>query len=134
MTSSLAIPEGGGVFLPAAVCARIRHPLLRDLREAQREQVAVAPEIVDAIGVIDAVGAAFSNRRVANVAAPLDSGRCDAVKWISVSEAAAELTISETAVKGLLKRGTLHGERGPRSWRVCAESVSARQENKRCQH
>jgi hypothetical protein len=80
MTSSLAIPEGGGVFLPAAVCARIRHPLMRDLQAALREQAAVAPEIVDAIGVIDAAGAAFSNRRVANVAVDVDPPRCDAMQ------------------------------------------------------
>jgi hypothetical protein len=133
MTSSVAITSEG-VFLPADVCARIRHPLLRDLAEARRDGAVVAAEIVDAIGLVDTVGAWWDQKNVAKVAAPLDSGRCDAVKWISVSRAAAELTVSETAIKGLLKRRTLHGERGPRAWRVCAESVSARKEGSQCQH
>jgi len=126
-----------GVFLPAKVCAALRHPLQRDLQAALREQAAVAPEIVAAVELIDAVGAWWENKSVANVAADVaqvDSRRCDAIDWLTVSETAAELTISEAAVKGLLKRGTLHGARGPRSWRVCSESVSARMKGQKCDH
>jgi len=70
MTSSIPIPEGGGVFLTARVCSSIRFALLRDLKEAKREQAAVAPEIVEAIGLIDNVGAWFENKRVSDVRLP----------------------------------------------------------------
>jgi len=131
--TSLAIPEGGGVFLPAAVCARIRHPLLRDLREAQREQVAVAPEIVAAVQTIDAVGARFQERRVSDVSLPVASRSFAAVDFevMNVSAAAEALGITEQATRRLLFRGTLKGERGPRSWRVSAASVAARIERSR---
>ena len=39
---------------------------------------------------------------------------------MTVSAAAEALRISPQATRRLLERGTLHGERGPRAWRVCA--------------
>ena len=51
---------------------------------------------------------------------------------MTVSSAATELKITPQATRGLLERGTLHGERGTRAWRVCADSVTARKEGTRC--
>ena len=137
--TSVAITEPGA-FLSAKVCAAIRHPLMRDLAEARsRDRVPVAPEIVDAITLIDNVGAWFEARRVSDVSpdiSQVDSRRCDPAEWTSmtVSAAAADLKITPQAITGLLRRGALHGERGHRSWRVCAESVTARKEGAQCQH
>jgi hypothetical protein len=136
--SSLAITTEGA-FISASVCAAIRHPLMRDLAEARRNHVAIALEIAAAVELIDNVGAWWDNKRVADVApdvARRDGRRCEAVEWtsMSVSEASTELKITESAVKGLLKRETLHGLRGPRVWLVCVESVTARKEGERCQH
>ncbi len=128
---------GAGMFISAEVCADLRHGALRDLRKAQRNQEHVAAHTVAAVGLMDNIGAAWTNKNVANVAtdvAKLDTPHCDAVKFLSVTETAALLDISQQAVKGLLKRGTLHGERGPRAWRVCATSVTARKEGTKCQH
>jgi len=50
---------------------------------------------------------------------------------MNVSAAAEALGITEQATRRLLFRGTLKGERGPRSWRVSAASVAARIERSR---
>jgi hypothetical protein len=129
-----------GAFIPAAACARIRHPLMRDLAAAQRDRISVDPEIVATIEMIDNVGAAWENKKVSDVSSdvsPVDSGRCDPAGWTSmtVSATAAELKITPQAARGLLKRKSLHGEQQPdRTWRVCAESVTARLEGAKCQH
>ncbi len=129
-----------GAFIPADVCAAIRHPLQRDLAAARRDGTLVAPEIVAAIELIDNVGAWFENKKVADVSldvSQVDFRRCEAGEWeaMTVPASAKALDISQQATRKLLERGALHGERGPRSWRVCAESVAARKDdNKRCQH
>jgi hypothetical protein len=147
MRRPLFIP-GSGVYLPGDICARLRHPLLADLKKTD------APEYIDAVKMIDDVGASWANRHVADVATPqrphtgrtradiavdvanVDAPRVATVEWssMSVTNASRELKISQQAVKGLLTRGTLHGERGYKSWLVCRESVNARLENTKCQH
>jgi len=134
----LFIP-GAGIFISADVAADLRHGARRDLAAAQRRQEHVSPDTVAAVELMDTIGAAYANQRLADVSSDVsqvDAPRCEAINRtpMTVSAAAEALGITEQATRGLLKRGTLHGERGPRSWRVCAESVSARQENKRCQH
>jgi hypothetical protein len=124
--ATLPITEPG-VFLPASVCSRLRHPLLRDLAEARRDGVVVAPEIVDAIGLIDTVGAWWDQKNTVAVAtSTIDGPRCDRASWTTVSKAAEGLDITQQAVKGLLKRGTLKGEKVDGIWRVSSESVVAR--------
>jgi hypothetical protein len=139
--TSVAITEPGA-FLSAKVCAALRHPLMRDLAEARRDQMSVSAEIVDAITLIDNVGAWYEARHASKVSdvspgvSQLDTRRCEAEEYrqMTVSAAAEALRISPQATRKLLERGTLHGERGPRAWRVCAESVAARKDNTTCQH
>jgi hypothetical protein len=130
---ALAITTESAV-IPASVCAAIRHPLVADLAKCRRDHVPVAPEIVDAVEMIDNVGAWWENRHVAVDVATVDAPRCDPAQWTTVTETAALLDISQQAVKGLLLRGTIHGEKVDRAWRVCAQSVSARLEGAKCQH
>ena len=60
---ALAITTGGA-FIPAAVCAQIRHPLMSDLAEMRRvDGVVVPPEYIEAVQTIDNIGAAFEARR-----------------------------------------------------------------------
>ena len=138
----LFIP-GAGMFISAEVAADLRHGALRDLRKAQRNQEHVAAHTVAAVELMDTIGAAYANQRLAEVSSDVssevssvDSRSCAPVdfKVMTVSAAAKSLGISEQATRGLLLRGTVHGERGDRSWRVCAESVSARLEGKKCEH
>ena len=129
-----------GAFIPADICAAIRQPLMRDLAQCRRDQIAVAPEIVDAVKTIDNVGASFENQRVSDVSSdvsPVESRRFAAVDFevMTVPVAAEALSISQQAVRRLLFRQTLHGQQqADRSWRVCAQSVSARMKGTRCQH
>ena len=134
----LFIP-GAGMFISAEVAADLRHGALRDLRAAQNDRAYVAPDTVAAVELMDEIGAAWVNKKVSHVAADVsqvDAPRCDPAEWTSmtVSAAVAELKITPQAITGLLRRGALHGERGPRAWRVCAASVTARKEGARCQH
>jgi hypothetical protein len=129
---------GAGMFISAEVCADLRHGARRDLREAQRNQEHVAAHTVAAVELMDTIGAAWVNKKVSHVSpgvSQVDAPRCEAINRtpMTVSAAAAELKISPQATRKLLERGTLHGERGPREWRVCAESVAARKEST-CQH
>jgi hypothetical protein len=131
-----------GAFIPASACALIRRVLMADLGKCRRDCIPVAPEIVEAVQTIDNIGAAFEARRASKVSdvspdvSPLESPRFAPVDWdsMTVSAAAEALRISPQATRRLLERGTLHGERGPRAWRVCAESVAARKDNRPCQH
>ena len=120
-----------GVFLPARVCARLRHPLLRDLAAARRDGVVVAPEIEDAVALIDNVGAWFEAKHVAVDVATVDAPRCDPASWTTVTKAAEGLDITQQAVKGLLKRGTLKGQKVDGTWRVSVASVAERKEGTR---
>ncbi len=61
-TAALAITTQGA-FIPAAVCAAIRHPLQRDLLAARRDRADVDPEIVAAIEMIDASGPGGRTKR-----------------------------------------------------------------------
>jgi hypothetical protein len=132
---TVAITEPG-VFLSAKVCAAIRHPLQRDLRAALREQAVVAPEIADAIALVDNVGAWWEARHVAVATSTVDTRRCEAVEWgaMTVSATSAELKITPQAVKGLIKRGTIHAEKVDGSWRICSQSVTTRLKGKKCEH
>ena len=130
---------GAGLYISAEVCADLRHGAVRDLAAARRIQEHVKADTAATVDLMDTIGAAWANKEVANVAADvarLDGPRCSPVDWpaMSVSEAATILKTSEQSVKGLLKRQTLHGLRGPRAWRVCAESVGARLKGAKCQH
>jgi hypothetical protein len=132
--TTLAVLEPG-VFVSAKVCARLRHPLVRDLAEARRDGAVVAPEIVDAVEMIDNVGAWWENKqRVAVATSTVDAPRCDPIEWTTVTKAAEGLDITQQAVKGLLKRGTLKGEKVDGIWRVSSESLSARKKGQKCQH
>ena len=127
------------MFISAEVCADLRHGAVRDLRAALRAQAHVAADTVAAVELMDAVGAAWENKRVADVAADvatLDSPSFPPVEWESMTAPAAakQLEISQQAARGLLARGTLHGAKSPRGWRVCAEDVAARVGGTKCQH
>jgi hypothetical protein len=124
-----------GAVVPANICAAIRHPLMADLEKCRRDRVPVAPEYVEAVETIDAIGAWWENKKVSDVSpdvsllesrsfAPVDQSS------MTVSAAAHELKITPQAVRRLLKRGTLHGsQRDDRSWRVSVDSVSARKDH-----
>jgi len=127
------------LFISAEVCADLRHGARRDLREAQRNQEHVAAHTVAAVELMDTIGAAWVNKKVSGETSDVsqvDAPRCEAINRtpMTVQAAAKSLRISPQATRKLLERGTLHGERGPRAWRVCAESVSARLKGTRCQH
>lgn len=131
---------GAGIFVSAEVCADLRHGALRDLRAAQRDQAYVSPDTVAAVEMMDVIGAAWFENKTKppkpSEAAQVDPSGFGAVDWESmdVLAAAKELEITEQATRRLLFRGTLHGERGHRAWRVCAASVAARLAGTKCQH
>jgi hypothetical protein len=117
------------------VAADLRHGALRDLEAARRDRAFVSPDTVAAVELMDAIGAAWVNKKVSSEVSsevsPLESPRCAPLdrSSMTVSAASAELDISPQAVRGLLKRGTLRGEqRADRSWRVSAEDVAARKD------
>jgi hypothetical protein len=104
-----------GAVVPANVCAAIRHPLMADLEKCRRDRVPVAPEYVEAVETIDAIGAWWENKKVSDVSPDvslLESRSFAPVDLLSmtVSTASHELKVSEQAIRGLLKRGTLRGE------------------------
>jgi len=130
MNRSAAI-TGPGVFVPASVCAAIRHRLVRDLEAAQRDCIPVAPDVADAIALLDAVGAAWDVRHETSATpdvAKVDPPRFVPVDWVTVKTAATELGISPQATTALLRRGTLRGERQGRAWRVDRASVFDRKD------
>ena len=131
--TSVAITEAGA-FLSAKVCAAIRHPLMRDLAAARRDQIAVSPEIVEAIGLVDTIGAWWEAKHVAVATPTVASPDCAPIQWTTVTETAALLDVSQQAVKGLIKRGTVRGVKVDGSWRICTACVTARVKGTRCTH
>lgn len=119
------------------VIAVIRHGAMRDLKDALTNGEQVPDAVVETIQMMDAVGAAWANRTRPDVSSDLSSLAPQSfvpVEWVSVSTAAKRLHRTPQAVTGLLSRGSLHGEKADRVWRVCSESVIARQEGSKCQH
>jgi hypothetical protein len=138
MSGAVAITDPG-VFVSAQVAARIRHGLLRDLRTAQRNQEIIPHGVAEAVELVDQVGAWWDQKVLADVSPDLssfDASPCVPVEWESMTAqtASEELGITCQAVTGLLGRGSLHGEKSDRTWRVCSASVAARKEGKKCQH
>ncbi len=133
----LFIP-GAGLFISADVAADLRHGARRDLAAAQRRQEHVSPDTVAAVELMETIGAAYAQHRLGEVSAevsPVDPQRCAPIQWtaMTVPAAAHELQVSQQFVRRLLARQTLHGEQqADRSWRVCAESVTARREGAKC--
>jgi hypothetical protein len=129
--TAVAITEPGA-FIPASVCASIRHGLIRDLDRALREQARVPADVEDAIRLIDNVGAWAANKNLpsdvpSNVPS-FDNSSSEVVRWVAVKTAAEELNTTTRAVTGLLTRGSLHGEKRGREWFVDAAAVKIRKD------
>lgn len=127
-----------GVFVPANVAAAIRHRLFADLQEALRNEERVDDDVADTIKLLDQVGAWWEQKKVSQVSSKVpsvDASSFDTASWITMKNASTELGITPQAVGRLLDRGTLHGVKSGRMWRVCTESVAARRkDNSQCQH
>ena len=133
MTSPVFIP-GPGVWIPASVAARIRHGLNRERQAAIRNHERIPDEVLATIELIDTVGAGWDDKQLSPDLSSLPSSPFELAKSISVQTAADILDRTPQAVTGLLARGSLHGEKTGRTWRVCAESVAARKSGTQCQH
>jgi hypothetical protein len=127
---------GPGLFVPADVAEVIGPVLKRELARAIRGHERASEDVVETIERLVLVGEAWANRvaKVAEEVADLDPPRCDPFESISVKQSSDELAVSEAAVKGLIKRKTLHAVKAGRSWRVCVADVEARKVNARCPH
>jgi hypothetical protein len=127
--------ESRGLFVPEDVAAALAPILGRALRDARRNGATVHPDVVETIERLGVLG--NRHRGVVHVAdhvATVDSLSCDDFDSISVKQAANSLEVSGSAVTGSLRRGSLHGEKVGRAWRVCALDVDARQRGERCPH
>jgi hypothetical protein len=119
-----------GAFIPASVCAAIRHGLRRDLEAALRNRESVSDEIVATVELVESIGAWWDNKRVSSGFQTLDRPSFDAVEWISMFDASVILEITPQAVGRLRKRGSLRSEKVGRSWRIDKASVLARKAEK----
>jgi hypothetical protein len=138
MSRPIFIPTGG-TLVPNDVAAWSRYALMKILSDAKREQVRIPDSVVETFHMIDIAGAAWENRlrSLPNVSPDVSSiapQSFDPVQWIPVKNAAEQLDVTPQAVTGLLSRGSLHGEKRGRTWRVCVASVAARREGTTCQH
>jgi len=136
VTKPVFIPAAG-VLIGLKECADIRLQLTRTLDAALRNGEQVPEDTIESVRMLDTVGAAWANRSKLDLSSnlsSLDTPSFDPVDWISVTTAAEQLSRTRQAVTGLLSRGSLHGERSDRTWRVCAKSVAARKEGRKCQH
>jgi excisionase family DNA binding protein len=128
-----------GLYVPPDVAAVLGPLLARELRAARRRGEMVHPEVEEAVERLDMIGRAWENsgRSVAHVVldvANVDTRRCDDFRSITVERAAVLLRVTRSAVTACLRRGSLHGQKDGRAWRVCAQDVSARQRGQRCTH
>jgi len=141
MTKPAIITEAA-VAVPASTCARLRHGLGQMLREARRTREQVPEDVAEAIALIDQLGAAWEQRlkrTTPSVSSDLSSVAAPSfvpVEWeaMNTKTAADQLGITPQAVTGLLVRGSLHGVKNGRTWRVCSESVTARKAGSQCPH
>jgi len=142
MTKPALIPEMS-VAVPASTCARLRHGLGQMLKEARRTRERVPDDVAEAIALIDQLGAAWEQRArrtspsyVSPDLSSVAAGPFAPVEWAAMTtkHAADQLGITPQAVTGLLVRGSLHGVKTGRTWRVCSESVTARKAGSQCPH
>ena len=136
MTRPVVI-SGAGLFVSADVAAELGPVLMQYLERAQRDCRQMNPHTVETVEKLDVLGAWWTNKRLPNLPSNLpspDNSCSDPVQWTSVKTAAEELERTTRAVTGLLERGSLHGERDGRTWRVCGQSVDARLEGLKCLH
>ncbi len=115
---------GPGVLVPADVAAAIAPALTRALSEAQRLGSYVHPDTAETIERIDMLGNAWLKRNPNVPKVPfLDIDRSDDFESITVQQAAAQLGVSDTAVKARLRNESLRSVKRGGRWRVDAEAV-----------
>jgi excisionase family DNA binding protein len=86
----------------------------------------VDPDVRETIERLDVVGSVWIKRHGDVLHVPhVDTARSDDFESITVQQAAAQLSVSDTAVKARLRRGTLRGVKDGRTWRVDATAVRA---------
>ena len=133
MTRPVVI-QGAGLFISADVAADLGPVLMQYLEWARRDCREMNPDTVETVEKIDLLGNWWRNKNLPSNLPSVDTPCSDPVQWITVKTAAEELERTTRAVTGLLERGSLHGERDGRTWRVCGQSVDARPEGLKCQH
>lgn len=107
----------------------------------RRDRVTIPSDITDTFDRIVVEGAGYNNRhRAARSPANAEADTHSFVggQWTQTTVKAASLSLSRTpqAVRAMLRREHLHGDREPdgRTWRVCEDDVTARMKGKRCNH
>lgn len=114
-----------GVLVPADVAAVIAPTLVRELSRARRMGVYVDPDVRETIERLEVLGAGWAKRRNVPTLPLVDGPRSDDFESITVNQAATRLRVSDTAIKGRLRRGTLRGMKVGGRWRVDARAVEA---------
>jgi hypothetical protein len=136
--SSLFVPAGR--LIPPEVAVYIARPLEKVLVESRRDGLEIPQDVIDTIKGLSEDADRYLNRikrQRSGIGTSLDTPRTASIEWISVSQAAEILAITDRAVTALCARdNAFHAaqDRPGSPWRVCRASALAKLEGKSCRH